>query len=358
MILLIGKDNEVEDIIKESKFSELGVWERTHIEEWVAKHPEILGEELLTITTEYDKFDKTDERLDVLAIDKNGKLAVIELKRDLASKFVDLQAIHYAAYCSTLNLEQIVQMMADYKSRPKEEIQSEIENFIENDDFEDFDNQPRIILAANDFRESTLASVLWLRNNGLDITCVKLQPYKIGSKIVVNPDIIIPIPEAKDYMVKVEEKEKSLKSGKQWDLKSFSDELKNNSSFEEVKIANKIFKWAEDKIDWIYWGQGKKYGAFVPILKNENINHQLFAVRTTGTIEIYFQHYKNKKPFDSEEKRKELLNKLNLISGVEIQDYEISKRPRINISILKEGDNLKNFLEIFEWFINEIKDLN
>ncbi len=80
----------------------MGVWERNHMEEWISKCPKILGEELLIITTEYDKFDKTSNRLDILAVDNDGKLVVIELKRDMANKFTDLQAIHYAAYISTI----------------------------------------------------------------------------------------------------------------------------------------------------------------------------------------------------------------------------------------------------------------
>ncbi len=206
LILLIGKDNKVEEIIEESKFSELGILERTHMEEWVAEYPQILGEDLLTITTEYDKFDKTSNRLDVLAIDTNGKVVVIELKRDIANIFVDLQAIHYAAYCSTLNLEQVVEMMSEYHGKSKDEIESKIKQFIQNDDFSDFDNQPRIILVANDFREETLAAVLWLRDNSLDITCIKLEPYKIEGKIAVKPEIIIPLPETKDFMIQSEQK--------------------------------------------------------------------------------------------------------------------------------------------------------
>ncbi len=76
------------------------------MEEWIAMHPDILGEDLLTITTEYDGFDRTSKRLDILAVDKVGKLVVVELKRDIADAFVDLQALHYAAYSSTLTLEQ------------------------------------------------------------------------------------------------------------------------------------------------------------------------------------------------------------------------------------------------------------
>ena len=209
MILLIGKDNEVEDRIDESKFSELNIWERTHLEEWIAKYPDILGEELLTITTEYDKFDKTDNRLDVLAVDKNGKLVVIELKRDVADKFVDLQAIHYASYCSTLKFEQIISEKASYHDESEEEARVSITEFITNREFSDLDEDPRIILVANDYREETIASVLWLRDHQVDITCVKLEPYRIGDKIAIKPDIIIPLPEAKDFMMQKEEKTKS-----------------------------------------------------------------------------------------------------------------------------------------------------
>jgi len=211
LILLIGENNEVEKIIDESKFSELGIWERTHMEEWVAEYPQILGEDLLTITTEYDKFDKTNNRLDVLATDINGKIVVIELKRDIADRFVDLQAIHYAAYCSTLNLEQVVEMMSEYQGKSKDEAESIINQFIQNEDFSDFDNQPRIMLVANDFREETLAAVLWLRDNGLDITCIKMEPYKVEGKIAVKPEIIIPLPEAKDFMIQAEQKKITTK---------------------------------------------------------------------------------------------------------------------------------------------------
>ena len=215
MILIVGKDNKIKDVIEESKFSELGIWERKHVEEWILEYPEILGENLLIVTTEYDRFDKTKDRLDILAIDKNGKLVVIELKRDVADRFADLQAIHYAAYCSNINLEQIIDMMADYKRKKyekdvsKEEIQNEIIEFIANPDFSEFDNKPRIILVANDFREEILSAVLWLRDNGIDITCIKLEPYKIGENIVIKPEIIVPLPEAKDYIVQVEQKKKT-----------------------------------------------------------------------------------------------------------------------------------------------------
>lgn len=214
MILVIGSDKEVKKVIEESKFSELGIWERKHVENWVLEYPEILGEDLLIVTSEYDRFDKTKDRLDILAIDKNGKLVVIELKRDVAEKFVDLQAIHYAAFCSTMNLEHVTDLMLEYHKKldqtiKKDEIEDRISEFIINSEFSDFDNQPRIILVANDFREETLSSVLWLRDSGIEITCVKLEPYKIENRIVIKSEIIIPLPEAKNYIIQAEQKRKT-----------------------------------------------------------------------------------------------------------------------------------------------------
>ncbi|WP_197050601.1 endonuclease NucS domain-containing protein [Methanobacterium sp. SMA-27] len=235
---MINKDLEVEEIIDESEFSKFGIEERKHMEEWITKYPQILGEELLTITTEYDKFDKTSNRLDILAVDKKGKIVVIELKRDVADRFVDLQAIHYASYCSNLNLEQVVDMMAEYKDESKEDMESELKEFISNEDFEDFDNQPRIMLVANDFREETLAAVLWLRGNDIDLTCIKLEPYKIENKIAIKPEIIMPLPEAKDFIIQVEQKSKSFtkKYQRRISLEEFLKSLdqQNKEFFEDL----------------------------------------------------------------------------------------------------------------------------
>jgi hypothetical protein len=227
MILLVGADKQLEKIVNESNFSEMGVWERTHMEEWIAEHPEILGEKLFTITTEYDGFDKTNKRLDILAVDKKGKLVVIELKRDTAETFIDLQAIHYAAYCSTLTLEDVTEIAAEYHTTSKEEIELKINDFIssENKDFSDFDNQPRIILVANDFKEDTLAAVLWLRDSGIDITCVKLDAHKVEKKIVITPNIIILLPEAKQFMMFREQKTKVIASKKPNEMSEFWAEI-------------------------------------------------------------------------------------------------------------------------------------
>ncbi|MFJ3662615.1 hypothetical protein ACIPPM_19395 [Streptomyces sp. NPDC090119] len=63
--------------------------ERQHLQEWVIAHPQVLGESVLVITAEYDRWADTDgvparDRLDILGLDATGRLVVVELKRGTA----------------------------------------------------------------------------------------------------------------------------------------------------------------------------------------------------------------------------------------------------------------------------------
>ncbi|MDQ7788458.1 MAG: MmcB family DNA repair protein, partial [Clostridia bacterium] len=72
-------------------YSQLNLRERFDIQEWIAGKPEILGEPLLIISKEL--ILPSGRRLDLLAVDKDGALVVIELKRDNSGSDVEWQAI-------------------------------------------------------------------------------------------------------------------------------------------------------------------------------------------------------------------------------------------------------------------------
>lgn len=94
--------------LSQKRFSELNLRERDHLQEWLANQPDALGEELLIIQKEFDGFDETRERLDLLALDKDGNLVVIENKLDDSGRDVTWQALKYTAYVSGLTKTQIV----------------------------------------------------------------------------------------------------------------------------------------------------------------------------------------------------------------------------------------------------------
>jgi hypothetical protein len=213
MLFTYNKDNKKISTFKETTLKDHNILERRDLEQWIKEHPELLGEELLILTTEYDKFDKTNERLDLLALDKEGNLVIIELKRDDSGKSVDLQAIKYAAYCSTMTLNQVIDLHFSYCLKNKsdltrEDIRKKIVEFIDDDEFKEINDKPRIFIVSKEFRQEVTATVIWLRSFGIDITCVKLTPYLLNeSTIAFESGILIPLPEAKQFIMQVERKE-------------------------------------------------------------------------------------------------------------------------------------------------------
>ena len=82
----------------------------------------------------------------------------------------------------------------------------------------------------NEFKEETLAAVLWLRISKIDITCVKLEAYEVNENIIITPNVIIPLPEAKQFMIFRDEKSRKsseAKSSEEDHLKTAPDDIVN-----------------------------------------------------------------------------------------------------------------------------------
>src|SRR5437868_3030963 len=107
MIFIVSKDLKSVEKSAQEGFVSLKLWERQHIEEWIRKAPEILGEDLLVVSVEFDRFQTSRDRLDILAVDRAGKLVVVEIKRDATAAIADLQALRYAAMVSSMTLESL-----------------------------------------------------------------------------------------------------------------------------------------------------------------------------------------------------------------------------------------------------------
>lgn len=202
------------DIVKleEKLFKELHIREREHLQEWIAKNPEILGEELLIIQKEFDGFNDTQERLDLLAIDKDGGLVVIENKLDDTGRNVVWQALKYASYCSTLTTNQIVKIYQSFldKWQKGEDAKQNLLDFLERNEEELLLNRKdqRIIFVANNYRKEVTSTVLWLLNHDIQVQCFRATPYAMGEDVFLQVEQIIPLPETKEFMIDAKEKEK------------------------------------------------------------------------------------------------------------------------------------------------------
>jgi hypothetical protein len=242
LIFLIDQDTKEPLKVEPVSFAEIGIKEREDLEKWVIDYPDLLGEDLLVITSEFDKFDKTHRRLDILALDSNlssdlkGTLVVIELKLDANRSLADQQAIRYAAFCSTMKMEDIVELLAKRIEVDPEDASAKICEFLGVDELPNLGNHPRIILAAGSLDDQELTStVLWLRTFRVDISCIELTPYRLPktSQIILVPRIIIPLPEAIDYVISVEQKDAS-------EVRSITGSFFDRGNFGSPELENRL----------------------------------------------------------------------------------------------------------------------
>ena len=194
------------EAMTEVDFAQLGFQERRDIQEWVAANPSILGDDLLVVGKEISDFDRTNERLDLLAVDKDGKLVVIELKRDDSGTDAHWQAIKYASYLHRARQNDIVRMLASHEEVSEEDAKSKLLQHLDVDELETLNSDQRIILASHRFAPEVTSAALWLNEKAPGdnlITCVQLIPYRDGESVYVQANTIIPVPGVDEYIVSV-----------------------------------------------------------------------------------------------------------------------------------------------------------
>lgn len=197
-------------------FASSGVFERGDLQRLLRDHVDVIAPETLVISEEFSSWDRSDRRIDLLAIDRQARLVVIELKRTTDSSLVDLQALRYAAMVSQMTFDEAVETYRSYLN--KRGLQNDAAKSLL--DFLGwpepaagrFGEDVRMVLAAADFSAEVTSTVLWLNDRDLDIRCVRLQPYRLGSTLLLDVQQIIPLPEAADYQVQIRQKQREVRA--------------------------------------------------------------------------------------------------------------------------------------------------
>lgn len=171
--------------------------------------PEILGEDALIITLEFDRWvtgsgASTWERLDVLALDRRGGLIVAELKRDIAKDDVMVQALNYAAMASRFNLDLLTEAYAARRDREltAAELLDELREWAPSLS-DDTLSPPRIVLLAEEFGPVLRNTAMFLIEQGLDLRLVRAQLYRMANgTLALTASQLLPVRDTEEFMVR------------------------------------------------------------------------------------------------------------------------------------------------------------
>lgn len=147
----------------------------------------------------------------MLCLDRNKNLVIVEIKRDTDGGHMELQAIRHAAMVHQTTFEQVVAAFERY--RAARGIQGDARAAVlshlgcSNPSEAVLTTRPRIILLSQDFNSEITTTVLGLRDQfELQVSCVRITPHKLGERVLANVAQIIPLPEARQFMMRQREK--------------------------------------------------------------------------------------------------------------------------------------------------------
>lgn len=197
--------------LEETTFSLSGLQERRDLQRLLRDHIEVIAPNTLVISEEFGDWEDSRRRIDLLGIDKAANLVVIELKRTEDGGHMELQAVRYASMVSTMTFDQAADVFGRYLTKAgkeDEEPRATILDFLgwEEPDDDQFAQDVRIVLASAEFSRELTTSVLWLIDHEVDIRCIRLKPYFLEGRVLVDVQQIIPLPEAAEYQIQVREK--------------------------------------------------------------------------------------------------------------------------------------------------------
>ena len=208
---------------------------------------------MLIISKEFRDFDRTNERLDLLAVDYDGKLVIIELKRDDSGADVHWQAIKYASYLRRATNDNIIGMLAGYRKISEPEAENRLLQHLAADDLTALNNDQRIILASHRFAREVTTAVLWLNEKSPNlITCIQLIPYhdRQQGTLYIQASTIIPLPVIDNYLVGVGDS--AQKIGRAGGIKRLSQTFASNRNHETtpflIRVGDLVIEGLPDEI--------------------------------------------------------------------------------------------------------------
>lgn len=284
--------------VQRTTFAAESLLERRDIQRLLKKDISPIGDDLLVFAEEYGEWEDSNRRIDLLCLSRSGALVVVEIKRTENGGHMELQAIRYAAMVSSLTLDQVIEIYARI-SVSEDVARNGILTFLQLDstDEAELTGEVRIVLVAADFSTELTTAVLWLNQRDLDITCIRLRPYRIGTEILIDATQIIPLPEATDYEVKIraQEKEKRKVLGaRQQIFRKFWAQLIERSK----PITSLLSNRTTTADHWLSAGIGRS-----------GFTLNLSLVQNEGQVECYIRlasgEEKSKAAFDALHQRKE-----------------------------------------------------
>jgi len=202
--------------VAKTTFQQEQIKEREHLQTLLRERIEVVVPDVLVVAEEFGEFEDANRRIDLLGLDRSGRLVVIELKRTEDGGHMELQALRYAAMVRTMTLGRLYDVYDRHLELHPDgrdaDARERILEWLEDADEVALATDVKIVLVSADFGREITGTVLWLNEYGLDIRCVRMVPYRLDDRLLLDVQQVIPLPESTDYQVQIRQKQALTKA--------------------------------------------------------------------------------------------------------------------------------------------------
>ncbi len=216
------------------------------LETWLENNPEKIIESgsLLIIgrqvTTSLGSF------IDLLAIDRQGDLVVIELKRDRTPRETLAQALEYSSFVEKLGYEQLDEIFRNFSGDEALNLAQYHRVYFNmvSDEAVVFNNDQRIVIVGQKITPEIRQTATFLRNKGVRVTCLEFTFFKADGGLRLLSTSIVVGDESASISKVTSGSLPVISEG------AFFNSLDANGKF----IFEKLFTWAKSNLFPIHWG--------------------------------------------------------------------------------------------------------
>ena len=190
MLFKLNKDSNREEYtkVKRVTLKEIG-WKEKDLENLISHNivDFISSNELMTFFTERPR----QEEPDILALDKNGDLYIFELKRWSGKEENLLQVLRYGQLYRKNNYDELNSMYQKYRKNDNASLLEDHYKYFSIQKSnklteDDFNTKQHFIIVTNGVDQSTIESIVYWKNNGLDIDAIVYWVFEIAGEYYIE----------------------------------------------------------------------------------------------------------------------------------------------------------------------------
>ncbi|MGL6096355.1 MAG: hypothetical protein ACRC7O_11240 [Fimbriiglobus sp.] len=208
----------------------------------------------------------------------------------------------------------------------------------------------RMVFVADEI-PATLRRIVEFLNGQMDpaeVLAVEVQQFVGESIRTLVPRVVGATAEAEAR------KRPPVSGGTAWTDALFRESLRDAGHPELEHVLHAVQAWAESRGLRSYWGKGAS-GSYAPYLASSGRKLVCVYFGTDRACSVAFTHVQDVPGFQSEERRRELAEKLNQIAGVELPTDRLAGWRTFPTAALVPPESLTRFLAVLDWYFATVR---